>query len=299
MQKKVFNQGDIIFRQNDPGRSFFQLESGKVKVVVQQEGEETCLTELKAGDYFGEMAVLEGYPRSATVIALEDGTEVLEIGRNELGEYFDGQPDKIYELFCHIGNRLRALTDDYKEASAVYEEMCVNDGKPKSEGLGKRIDKVLSRFFGNKKDTISAETRLAMEQADFTKGYSNETVAYKANTVIFKEGEPSRCMYAIHWGTVGIYSGYGTPDQKLLADLSGGKFFGEMGMIEEKPRSATAVALENNTTLEIIGKEDLKELFTKNPPKLELILQNLSYRLRRLTIEYEALCEKISEKQRA
>ena len=299
MQKKVFNQGDVIIRQGEPGESFFQIESGQVTVVVRQGQEEKCIASLKEGDFFGEMAVLERYPRSATVIASKDRTIVSEIPGGEIEDYFTQQPEKIIELFCHLGDRLRTLTDDYNEASQVYAEMCSEENNPKSESLGKRIEHVLGRFFGGSGDAISAETLRAMEMADYTKGYSNETTAYKANTIIFREGEPSRFLYAIHWGKVGIYTGYGTPDQKLLTDLTVGKFFGEMGMIEDVPRSATAVALEDNTTLEIISKDDLKDLFTKNPPKVEMILMNLSFRLRKRTIEYTALCQKISEKQGA
>ena len=69
-------------------------------------------------------------------------------------------------------------------------------------------------------------------------------------------------------------------------------------MISNEVRSATAVALEDST-LEIIGPDDLEELFTKNPLKVDMLLQNLSGRLRRLTTDYSDLCKKIQEKQGA
>lgn len=299
MQEKVYNKGDIIIREGELGNTFYQIISGSVDVITDYEGAgEKKLSTLGEGKYFGEMAVLEGYPRSATVIAAEDGTKAYEIPGNDVNSYFEKNPEKILGLFCHIGDRLRALTEDYKEASDVLKEMEADD-KPVDESLGERMKKVLSKFFGGKnKDKISAETMQVIEEStDFRKGFAKETVTYQPGTVIFREGEPGRCMYAVHWGRVGIYSGYGTDEQKKLADIATNQFFGEMGMIEGERRSATAVALENDTTLEIICSDDLAELFEKNPVKVSMILSNLSYRLRRMTIEYNKVCSKIKEKQ--
>jgi len=298
MKDITFNKGDVIFRQGEMGETFYRIEAGSAEVIVNYQGEnEKKLTELGTGRFFGELAVLETYPRSATVIALEDGTIVKEIAEKELNDYFTQEPDKIMELFRHIGGRVRSLTADYQEASAVLEKLSAEE-KTEDEGLLGRIGKVLGKFFGQREQGISAETLREIENADFTAGYSKETVNYKAGTVIFREGEPGRCMYAIHWGQVGIYTDYGKPEQKLLGDLNAGQFFGEMGMIEDEPRSATAVAM-TDTTLEIINAEDLAELFEQNPPKVDMILQNLSHRLRKLTISYQDVCAKIAEKQNA
>lgn len=298
MQEKVFNKGDVIFREGDYGESFFRLIEGSVEVIINYQGEnEKKLTELGAGAYFGELAVLEAYPRSATVIALADQTKVKEIPEKEIDDYFTQEPATILELFRHIGARLRTLTADYEEASAVYEQLS-GDEKVQDENLKSRISKVLSRFIGRHGQPISVETQQAIENADFTAGYAKNTVNYEAGTVIFREGEPGRCMYVVHGGKIGIYADYGKPEQKLLTELFTGKSFGEMGMIANETRSATAVVLEDST-LEIIGPDDLEELFRENPPKVDMLLRNLSGRLRKLTVDYSALCGKIQEKQGA
>ena len=299
MQEKLFNKGETIIRQGELGECFYQILEGAVEVIAAEDQAEKKLTDLKAGDYFGEMAVLEAYPRSATVIALEDGTRVMEIPGKEIDVYFRKQPAKILELFGHLSDRLRSLTADYKEASDVYEALSSRDAKPQGEGLMSRIGKLLGKCFGHRGDRISAETMRTLKEADFTKGYSRDTVKYNPGTVVFREGEPARCLYAIHWGKIGIYADYGTPNEKLLTTLMPGKFFGEMGVSDNAPRSATAVALEEDTTLEIISPDGLIKLFEMNPPKVDMILQNLSYRLRKLTQEYTELCGKISEMQKA
>ena len=70
---------------------------------------------------------------------------------------------------------------------------------------------------------------------------------FNKGDIIFKEGDSGECLYQIKEGVVGIYSAYGEADQQLLTELSAGKFFGEMAVIEAYPRSATAVALENGS----------------------------------------------------
>ena len=81
-----------------------------------------------------------------------------------------------------------------------------------------------------------------------------EIQTYKKGQVIFKEGDKADCMYDIRWGSVGIYANYGTKEEKLLTKLSTEEFFGEMGLIDDQPRSATAVALEKDTRVEVINK---------------------------------------------
>ena len=117
-----------------------------------------------------------------------------------------------------------------------------------------------------------------------------QTKNYKKGEIIFRQGDPADCMYDIYWGTVGIYLNYGTPGETLLRELETDEFFGEMGMIDHLPRSATAVALERSTVLTEITEKDLGELFKTNPAKVLMIMQQLSRQLRRLTKDYINAC---------
>ena len=121
------------------------------------------------------------------------------------------------------------------------------------------------------------------------------TKAFKKGGVIFKQGDASDCMYDILWGKVGIYVNYGTPEEKLLTTLETEQFFGEMGMIEGLPRSATAVALTSDTKVRIITPETFQELFKESPARVLLIMQNMSRRLRELTGEYLEACQTVAD----
>ena len=116
-----------------------------------------------------------------------------------------------------------------------------------------------------------------------------ETVKFKKNEIIFKEGDEGNTMYDILSGSVGIYSGYGTKEQNLLTKLGPEDFFGEMGMIEELPRSATAVALEATDT-RAITKENFKDYITERPVKALKVLEYTSRRLRNLSYDYVEAC---------
>ena len=289
MTEKQFNKGDVIFRENDNSDGFYQLMSGKVGVYVNYGTEEELkLRELEPGQYFGELAALESRRRSATIAALEDNTSVNFIPDKEFAAFFENRPSQIIIVMRQISAQIRELTKDYNEVTAAIQNLKNPNPQPQKESLRDKVKKFLS---SHKNEQSVAE----LEQAEHSKGFTTERVnSYPKGTIIFREGEAAGCMYDIHFGRVGIYSGYGTPDEKMLVELFPNKFFGEMGMIDNEPRSATAVAMCDETTLETIYPEDLIVLMEKNPMKVDMIMQHLSYRLRRLTIDYTKACNELA-----
>ena len=293
MTEKQFSKGDVIFREGDVGETLYQIIDGTVGIYAAYgESDQQLLVELGKDKFFGEMAVIEAYPRSATAVADSD-VKALEIACGEVSEYFKSEPDRIIDIMKSLGDRLRDLTVDYSDVSATIKELGM--GNEKSAGLLERIKKFAGVYKKSKNaEAISQETLRKLSQTGHADGYTAKVEKYKKGTVIFKEGEIGDCMYDIHYGTVGIYKGYGTPEEKLLTKLSPDEFFGELGMIEDVKRSATAVVLDDDTTLEIITPADLKDLFSQNPPKVQMILEHVSYRLRKLTREYMAACSLVA-----
>ena len=99
----------------------------------------------------------------------------------------------------------------------------------------------------------------------------NNTKAFDRGAVIFREGDPGDCMYELESGGIGIYHDYGGPNEKQIATLYNGsdiKVFGEMGLLEHAPRSATAVVLEKDTILTRVSEADFNAYFEKNPVKV-------------------------------
>lgn len=126
-----------------------------------------------------------------------------------------------------------------------------------------------------------------------------KTLTFAPGEVIFWQGDFSNSMFDIISGKVGIYSGYETEQEKLLAKLGKDDTLGEMGMIEVYPRSATAVALEPETVLVEIGEDELNEYFKNKPDKLLCIMKQLSKRIRETNGKYYDACRAIYESDEA
>lgn len=125
-----------------------------------------------------------------------------------------------------------------------------------------------------------------------------EMKKFKKGTVIFREGDKEFWMYDLWWGSVGIYSGYGTPYQKKLTTLMPGAFFGELGMIGQEPRSATAVA-EEDCNMHKITADDFLDYYRGKPAKVVAILQNTSHRLREVSRDFMEVCSVLSAYEEA
>ncbi len=113
--------------------------------------------------------------------------------------------------------------------------------------------------------------------------------------VIFREGDAGTCMYSIHYGSVGIYLDYGTKSEKLVSTLGDDEFFGEMSLLDQEPRSATAVALMDGTQLKVIREDNFKDFLQENPNKVMWLIQQMSHRLRATTREYMEACQTVYE----
>ncbi len=120
-------------------------------------------------------------------------------------------------------------------------------------------------------------------------------IAFKQGEVIFRQGEFAATMYDILSGKVGIVANYGTPEEKKLAVLGEQEIFGEMGLIECYPRSATAVALEDGTLIEEISAAEFSDYFKDKPTKVFLVMKQMSQRLRETTENYTDACRTVYE----
>ena len=293
--EKTFTNGEVIIREGDIGNSFFQLLEGSAGVYKNfGEGDQVKLTVLEPGQYFGEMAVIETYPRSSTVVA-ESDVKVIEVAAEELNGYFAENPDKILAIMKHLGTRLKELTADYDEAKNLLAELKGGEEVQKKEGFAAKLQKHINFFTGKKAKIEKPSAEALREAAAGISGEGEHIEAYRKGTIIFKKGEVGKCMYMVHGGSVGIYSNYGEANQLKLTDLFPVACFGEMGMIAAEARSATAVAETDDTFVEIIYPDELSELFKTTPVKVDMILRHLSYRLRSLTYDYFNTCKEISE----
>ena len=123
-------------------------------------------------------------------------------------------------------------------------------------------------------------------------------ITFSKDQVIFRQGEFASVMYDILSGEIGIYTDYQGADEKQIAVLKAGDLFGEMGLIENYPRSATAVALADGTAVAELEESDLRTYLQDKPEKLLQVMRQLSSRIRETTEKYVDVCRTVSERRR-
>lgn len=74
IEEKVFKEGEILFEEGDPGNEMYLIRSGKIEISAKAAGMKKTLAVLKEGDFVGEMAIIDGSPRSATATVIEEAT---------------------------------------------------------------------------------------------------------------------------------------------------------------------------------------------------------------------------------
>lgn len=105
------SDGDVVFREGDPADGLYVLRSGKVVISRHKDGHETVLARLSDGDIFGEMALFDSKPRSAT--ARVSGEAKIEyISRDDLMARIDDP--LVWSLIQDMASRLRATDDAFQ-----------------------------------------------------------------------------------------------------------------------------------------------------------------------------------------
>jgi CRP/FNR family cyclic AMP-dependent transcriptional regulator len=141
-----------LFRAGDAGDAMYLIERGKVRICVRTtEGRELTLAELGQGDFFGEMALLDGQRRSADAIVAEDG-RLAVLSREHFLSFMRGNPNVALEMLTALVNRLRR-TDELLRHSATRN---VNVEEAARLTLADRAADVIAEFGGSWKFIFTA-----------------------------------------------------------------------------------------------------------------------------------------------
>jgi len=166
---KSFDKDSIILSEQDAGSALFVMVSGKVKVARvsnDDKNKEVILTLLNPSDFFGEMALLDGLARSATVTSIED-SKVFIIQRNDFLNLIQEHPEVSIALLQELTQRLRAagmkikalsLKDAEGKVATVLLQLADDMGRIKQGVV--EIEKLpyqheLANMAGTSRETIS------------------------------------------------------------------------------------------------------------------------------------------------
>jgi len=144
--------GAVLFRAGDQGDAMYLIEQGKVRIYVQaKDGHEVTLTELYRGDFFGEMALLDGKPRSADARVTEDA-RLAVLSREHFLSFVRSNPNVALEMLTALANRLRH-TDELLRHTATRN---VNVEEAAQLTLADRAADLIAEFGGSWKFIIAA-----------------------------------------------------------------------------------------------------------------------------------------------
>ena len=142
----------VLFHAGDVGDAMYLIETGKVRICVQtKDGHEVTLAELGRGDFFGEMALLDGERRSADAVVAEDARLAL-LSREHFLSFMRSSPDVALEMLTALANRLRH-TDELLRHSATRN---VNVEEAAQLTLADRAADIIAEFGGSWKFILTA-----------------------------------------------------------------------------------------------------------------------------------------------
>jgi CRP-like cAMP-binding protein len=168
LQMRTRPVGTVIVAQDEPGDALFILVQGRVKVALFGEnGRELTLSILSPGDFFGEMSLVDGRPRSANVVALDD-TTVLALTRDAFSAHLQAHPQTALNIMAELTARLRradetiaslALHDVESRLVRTLARLARDEGEqPDAAGLTLRkrpTQQDLANMVGSCRETIS------------------------------------------------------------------------------------------------------------------------------------------------
>jgi CRP-like cAMP-binding protein len=105
VHKRTFMPDEVIFYERQPGAGMYIIKRGLIKLTKTVNEERVKISELKDGEFFGEMSLLDDYPRSAEATAVEK-TEALGIFRPDLFDLIESNPKLGYKILLRLSKRL-------------------------------------------------------------------------------------------------------------------------------------------------------------------------------------------------
>ena len=119
MEERYYVSGTTIFSQGDQGDAFFLIQTGAVQVVLENRGRAEIIRVLGPQDWFGEMALLSGEPRSATIVALRDSL-IWRLSRHAWDELIDKHPTWLLHFCAALSKKLSYVEQQYSQGREAF-----------------------------------------------------------------------------------------------------------------------------------------------------------------------------------
>ncbi|MCK4388990.1 MAG: Crp/Fnr family transcriptional regulator [Desulfobacterales bacterium] len=166
LRRQSLKKGEVLFRKGSEGTSLYVIVRGVIKIVLPSRmGDEVILAVFSEGDFFGEMSILDGMPRSADAVALEPA-EVFVLNRSDFLSFLKNNEHAIESILYSLSMRLRK-TDD------LLEDTCFLNI---SSRFAKKLIELAEIYGRQEADAILIDLRLTQKDLASMVGATRESI---------------------------------------------------------------------------------------------------------------------------
>lgn len=272
-----------VFREDDRSMDFYVGRDGKFEIRKETPFGPQILAAIEADTIFGEMNFIDRTHRSTDALAVVPSSCYL-FSFSALDKVMDEDKEMAVSLHWSFW---RSLTEKVRDANEQLKNFFQEDAR---RGQGrKRVETKREmeevRIKSEDKVDLFKERGLSGAEMKLLATFSAEE-RFRAGSVIFREGESGDKLFIVLDGRIRISKFIPGVGEEALAVLGRGDFFGEMALIDDKPRSADAKAHETDATVLSIDRATLNEILSMDPHAslqfLNLLCRMISRRLREI-----------------
>ncbi len=278
----------MVEGKKGPG-NFYIVRTGKVKVFKENPVmAENPYNIFGPGDFFGVVSCMSGHARMDSAIALEN-VSLISVEKDLFGLLIQKNPGVAMKIIRYFSRQLREFDQAITQLTFknTVEEDPIHLYKIGEYYLTKRaVNHAVYAFqkyvqhcpndINHNKAIQRLQALKAPSQSPEPANSGNMNRTYKDGTMVFCEYEPGTELFIIQSGKVKITKIVN--EEVLLAVLNPGDIFGEMALLDNKPRSASAITFGNTTVL-AINKSNFEEMVQKQPQLATRLIQLLSERI--------------------
>ena len=235
--------GEIVMRQGESGDELYLVLTGRLAVRVDHpDGSTTSANELESGDVVGEMALLTGQPRTATIVALEP-SDLARLTRQDFERAAAAHPDALSLFLQRLLPRLRRT----------------------------QLIRVLTELFGSLDAEAIADLESHLAWTELPGG-----------STLFREGDAGDDVYIVVNGRLRILmeDRFAPGGQRVVEEVGRGRAVGELALLTGERRAATAIAVRDTDLLRL-SKHAFDALLERHPRAMMQIARAAAWRLRK------------------
>jgi CRP/FNR family transcriptional regulator, cyclic AMP receptor protein len=279
-----FSTGDYVFREEDRSMDFYVVKDGRIEIRKETPFGPQILGNLTADHIFGEMNFIDRTHRSSDALAVSDRSASYTFSFSALDQIMDEDKELAVGLHWAFWRSLTEKVRDANEQLKLFFQEDAKKGQGRKRDAGKRDVQQVTVKSEDKVD-LFRERGLSAAEMKLLATFSTEE-RFREGSMIFREGEKGDKLYIVLDGRVRISKFIPGVGEEALTVLDRGDFFGEMALIDEKPRSADAKAHEQDATVLSIDRATLNEILSMDPHAslqfLNLLCRMISRRLREI-----------------